>query len=70
MEDVHYGEVGPNHLLDCVVNYCHSWCPSGLHESCCQDITVSGLNWLESPQYPQIWGTLACCSHSVVILIS
>jgi hypothetical protein len=27
--------VGPNRLLDRVVNYCHSWCPLGLRVSCC-----------------------------------
>jgi hypothetical protein len=33
-------------------------------------IPLQGLNWLESPQYPRIWVTLARCSHSVVILLS
>jgi hypothetical protein len=35
--------------------------------SCCQVVTFEGLNWLESPRYPQIWVTLDHSSHSVVI---
>jgi hypothetical protein len=33
VEDVHYGEVGPSHLLDRVVNCGCSWCP--LAHVCC-----------------------------------
>jgi hypothetical protein len=35
MEDVHYGEEGPDRLLDRIVNCCHSWCSLGLRVSCC-----------------------------------
>jgi hypothetical protein len=38
-----------------------------VHTSCCQVVTLQGLNWIESPRYPRIWVTLARCSHSVVI---
>jgi hypothetical protein len=34
--------------------------------SCCQVVTLQGLNWLVSTRYPQIWVTLAHCSHLVV----
>jgi hypothetical protein len=30
VEDVHLGEVGPDRLLDRIVNYCHLWCPPSL----------------------------------------
>jgi hypothetical protein len=40
VEDVHYGEVGPNRLFDRVVNCCHPWYPPGPHVSCCQVITL------------------------------
>jgi hypothetical protein len=58
------------HSLISVVNCCHSWCLCDPCVSCCQVITLQGLNWLESPRYPWIWVTLARCSHSVVILLS
>jgi hypothetical protein len=32
-------------------------------------LPLQGLNWLESPRYPQIWVTLARCRHSTVILL-
>jgi hypothetical protein len=35
--------------------------------SFCQVVTLHGLNWLASPQYPRIRVTLARCSHSVLI---
>jgi hypothetical protein len=43
LEDVHYGEVGPDRLLDSVVNCCHSWCPLGLRVSCCRVYTLVSL---------------------------
>jgi hypothetical protein len=43
VEDVHYGEVGPNHLLGLVVNCYHLWCPPGLRVSCCQVYTLARL---------------------------
>jgi hypothetical protein len=52
-----------------IMNHYHSWCLLGSRVLCCQVITLQGLNWLESPWYPQIWVTLARCSHSVVILL-
>jgi hypothetical protein len=30
VEDVHYGEVGLDPLLDHIMNCCHSWCPAGV----------------------------------------
>jgi hypothetical protein len=33
-------------------------------------LPLQGLNWLESPWYPRIWVTLACCSHSVELTTS
>jgi hypothetical protein len=35
VEDVHYGEVGPDCLLDDVVNCGHSWGLHGSRVSCC-----------------------------------
>jgi hypothetical protein len=40
VEDVHKGEVCPDHLFAHVVNCCHLWCPSGPRVSCCQVITL------------------------------
>jgi hypothetical protein len=40
---VHLGEVGPDRLLDHVVNCCHSWCPPGLCVLCCQVYTLARL---------------------------
>jgi hypothetical protein len=33
----------PAWLFDRVVNYCHSWCPSGLRVSCCHDYVLARL---------------------------
>jgi hypothetical protein len=41
MEDMHFGEVGSDRLFDCVVNYCHPWCPSDPRVSCCQVIILA-----------------------------
>jgi hypothetical protein len=41
VEDVHWGEVGPDHLFDRVVNCCHPWCPSDPRVSYCQVITLT-----------------------------
>jgi hypothetical protein len=38
--------------------------------SCCQVVTLQGLNWLESLRYPRIWVTLAHCNHDVVIKLN
>jgi hypothetical protein len=43
MEDVHYGEVGPDRLLDHVMNCGHLWCPPGSRVSCCQVCTLVRL---------------------------
>jgi hypothetical protein len=40
VEDVHYGEVGPDRLFDRVVNCCNLWGPSGPRVSCCQVNTL------------------------------
>jgi hypothetical protein len=53
-----------------IMNCCHSWCPFGSRVSCCQVITLQGLNWLKSLWHPRIWVTLAYCNHSVAILLS
>jgi hypothetical protein len=41
VEEVHQGEVGPDHLFDYVISCCHSWCPPGPSVSCCQVITLA-----------------------------
>jgi hypothetical protein len=46
------------------------WCLCEPHVSCCQVVTLQGVNWLESPWHSWIWVILACCCHSVVILLS
>jgi hypothetical protein len=43
VEDMHYGEVGAERLLDRVVNCGHLWCPPGLRVSCCQVYTLVRL---------------------------
>jgi hypothetical protein len=43
VEDVHYGEVGSDRLLDHIVNYGHSWCLRGSYVSCCHAISLAGL---------------------------
>jgi hypothetical protein len=42
-KDVDLGEVGPDHLIDLVVNCCHSWCPPDLRVSCYQVNTLARL---------------------------
>jgi hypothetical protein len=43
VEDVHYGEIGSNRLLDRIVNCGHSWCLRGSLVSCCHAISLAGL---------------------------
>jgi hypothetical protein len=47
------------------VNCCHPWCPFDPRVSCCQVNTLTRLT-IDSNlhDYPQIWVTLARCSHS------
>jgi hypothetical protein len=43
VEDMHYGDVGPNCLLDRIMNCSHSWCPPGSCVSYCQVYTLARL---------------------------
>jgi hypothetical protein len=54
------GEVGPDRLLDRVVNCGHSWRLRGSRVSCCQVLSLARciIDSFESPRHPRIWGGL------------
>jgi hypothetical protein len=58
MEDVHYGEVGPDRLFDRVVNCCHPWCPPGPCVSCCQVITLARFKLARVSVIPSDMGNI------------
>jgi hypothetical protein len=41
VEDMHYGEVGPDHLLDRIVKCGHSWCLCASQVSYCQVLSLA-----------------------------
>jgi hypothetical protein len=43
VEDVYYGEVGSDHLLDHIMNCGHSWCPPVSRVSCYLVYTLTRL---------------------------
>jgi hypothetical protein len=41
MENVHKGQVGPDHLFAHIRNCGHLWCPPGSRVPCCQVYTLA-----------------------------
>jgi hypothetical protein len=56
MEDMHYGEAGPDRLFDRNVNCCHPWCPSSLCVLCCQVITLAKFKLARVSMIPSDMG--------------
>jgi hypothetical protein len=53
MEDVHYGEVGPDRLLSRAANYGHWWCLRGSRMSCRWVNSLPRLKWFKSLRHSQ-----------------
>jgi hypothetical protein len=67
VEDVHWREVGPDHLLDRVVNYGHSWCLRDSRVSCCQVYPLQGILLIQIYATPSDMGE-ACLPHVNIVI--